>query len=144
VLLRRSAAIMAGAQIPAAVVVAAGSGLLLRLFGGSYADRAQALVVAFAVAALAVALNTWTNFALKLTRQMGALLLCNTVYAVVAIGCALLWAPKGLVWLGWAWGAGNLVSGLVALVALAARRRRRTVAVEPPGQRRPQTMETWT
>jgi O-antigen/teichoic acid export membrane protein len=132
VLLRRSAMIMAAAQLPAAAAVAGGSGLLLTLFGGDYSAKARPLLLVFALAALAVALNTWTSFALKLTRQMGALVLSNTVYAVVAISLALLWAPRGLAWLGWSWAAGNLFSGLVALVALLARRRAgQRAAVQP-------------
>jgi O-antigen/teichoic acid export membrane protein len=125
-LLRRSARIIAVVQVPAAVAVALGSGLLLRIFGGSYADRAQGLLVVLAVGALAVALNTWASFALKLARRMKHLILSNVIYAVVTIGLAAVWAPRGLIWLGWAWGVGNLASGLYAAVALLGR-----PAIEP-------------
>ena len=135
VLLRRSAAVIAAVQVPAAAVVAGGSGLLLRLFGGSYGDRAQSLLMVLCVGALAVALNTWASFALKLTRQMTPLVVSNVVYAVVSIGLAFVWAPRGLVWLGWAWGAGNLASGLVALVALLHGRGRRPDAAPEPQHR---------
>jgi O-antigen/teichoic acid export membrane protein len=117
-LLRRAAAIIAAVQIPAAAAVALGSGLLLRLFGGSYTAQAQPLLVVLAVGALAVALNTWASFALKLVRKLKHLILSNVVYAGVTIGLAALWAHHGLVWLGAAWAAGNLASGLYALAAL--------------------------
>ncbi|MFJ1704441.1 lipopolysaccharide biosynthesis protein [Kitasatospora sp. NPDC088346] len=133
-LLRRSARIIAAVQLPAVVVVALGSGLLLRMFGGGYATRAHGLLVVLACGALAVALNTWASFALKLARRMKHLILSNVVYAVVTIGLAALWAPRGLVWLGWAWGAGNLASGLYAAVALIGRR---TAAAPPPTFRPP-------
>ncbi|MEY9839946.1 lipopolysaccharide biosynthesis protein [Streptacidiphilus sp. EB103A] len=117
-LLRRSAAVVAAVQAPAAAVMAAGSGLLLQLFGGSYGVRAQPLLVVLSLGALAVALNTWASFALKLARRMTHLIVSNVVYAVVTIGLAVLWASRGLVWMGWAWDIGNLASGAYAALAL--------------------------
>jgi O-antigen/teichoic acid export membrane protein len=129
VLLRRTAVIVAAAQTPAAAVVAAGSGLILWVFGPGYAEAAGPLLVASAIGSLAVALSAWANFALKITRQLRQLIVNNAVFALVTISLALLWAPRGLVWIGWAWGLGNLASGLVALTALLRRRRGQT----PPG-----------
>ncbi len=129
VLLRRSVGIILAVQVPAAAVVGLGSGLLLRVFGGAYATHVHSLLQVFAVGALPVALNSWSSFALKLVKQMRAMIVSNIVYAVVVIGLALLWAPRGLVWLGWAWAAGNLASGLVALAALVGRRARRDAAL---------------
>jgi colanic acid/amylovoran biosynthesis protein len=116
---RRSAGLIAAVQIPASAVLALGSGLILHVFGGLYAARAQSLLVVFAVGALAVAVNTWASFAIKLARLMAPLVWSNVVYAGVVIGLAALWARHGLVWFGWAWCIGNLASGAVALVALA-------------------------
>jgi O-antigen/teichoic acid export membrane protein len=128
-LLRRSAAIMAGTQVPAAAVVALSGGLVLRLFGATYAAHARTLLVVLAVGALTVALNTWASFMIKVANLMGALVFSNVVYAVVIIGCGYAWAPRGLVWLGWAWCAGNTASGLVAVVGgLVGRRRQRRAA----------------
>ncbi|GAA1943527.1 lipopolysaccharide biosynthesis protein [Kitasatospora viridis] len=126
--LRRSARLLAVLQLPAAVVLAAGSGLLLRLFGGAYPARAQGLLVVLAVGTVAVALNTLTSFALKLVRRMAPLVWSNVVYAVVTTGLAAAWADRGLVWFGYAWGLGNLASGLVAALALL---RTRLPAVHP-------------
>ncbi|MFI9270098.1 lipopolysaccharide biosynthesis protein [Kitasatospora sp. NPDC052896] len=123
--LRRSARLIALVQLPAAVVLAAGSGLLLRLFGGAYPARAQGLLVVLALGTVAVAVNTWSSFAIKLARRMAPLIWSNVVYAVVTIGLAATWAGHGLVWFGWAWDLGNLASGLVALAALARVRIRR-------------------
>ncbi|WP_371497935.1 lipopolysaccharide biosynthesis protein [Kitasatospora sp. NBC_00374] len=146
VLLRRSAAIMTAVQVPAALIVAAGAGLLLRLFGGSYAAEARPLLTVLALGALAVALNTWASFALKLTRRMGPLVFSNVVYAVVTIGLAMLWSHRGLVWLGWAWGAGNLASGLVAMAGLPGWRRGRARAAEreqPPAPVQDAVLPPW-
>ncbi|MFI6939234.1 lipopolysaccharide biosynthesis protein [Streptomyces sp. NPDC050418] len=124
-LLRRTAVIIAAAQTAAATVVALGSGFVLRLFGGGYADAAASLLTAFAVSSLAVALNAWANYALKVTRQLRQLIVNNAIFATVTVTLALLWASDGLVWIGWAWGLGNLASGLVGLCALLLGRRRR-------------------
>lgn len=132
-LLKRSAAIIAGTQIPAAAVVAAGSRLLLGMFGGQYADRAAPLLTVLACGSVAVGLNAWASFALKIAKSMTHLIMSNVVYSVVTIGLAALWAPRGLVWLGWAWGAGNLASGLYAGAALlTVRSARRAAAAAPP------------
>ncbi|MEV7596903.1 polysaccharide pyruvyl transferase family protein [Kitasatospora sp. NPDC089797] len=117
--LRRSARLIVLLQLPAAVALAAGSGLLLRLFGGSYPARAQGLLVVLAVGTGAVALNTVGSFALKLVRRMAPLVWSNVVYAVVTVGLAAAWAGRGLIWFGYAWGLGNLASGLIAVLALA-------------------------
>ncbi|GAA4819533.1 lipopolysaccharide biosynthesis protein [Streptomyces ziwulingensis] len=134
VLLRRTAVIIAAAQTPAAAAIAAGSGLVLWVFGPGYADAAGPLLVAFALGSLAVALSSWANFALKVTRQLRQLIVNNAVFALVTLTLALLWADRGLVWIGWAWGLGNLASGLVAVTALLRGRRGRP---SPPGEAAP-------
>lgn len=131
-LLRRTAVIIAAAQTPSAAVVAGGSGLILWVFGPGYSDAAGPLLVAFAVGSLAVALSAWANFALKITRQLRQLVVNNAVFAVVTVSLALLWAHRGLVWIGWAWGLGNLASGLVALVAVVRGRRGQQPPSSPP------------
>ncbi|WP_331730744.1 oligosaccharide flippase family protein (plasmid) [Kitasatospora sp. NBC_00070] len=120
-LLRRSALVMAGAQIPAAVVVVAAVPML-RLFGAEYAAGAGPLLMVLAVASVAVAMNTWASFALKLARRLKHLVVGNVLYATVTIGLAIALAPRGLVWLGWAWTAGNLVAGLYCSLALLGAR----------------------
>ncbi|MEV8094921.1 lipopolysaccharide biosynthesis protein [Kitasatospora sp. NPDC085879] len=121
-LLRRSARIIAAVQVPAVIAVAAGSTLLLRIFGPSYAARSSGLLTVLALCALAVALNTWASFGLKAARSMTHLILSNVLFAAVTIGLTAFWAPRGLIWVGLAWGVGNLLSGLYATAALLARR----------------------
>ncbi|MFF9053795.1 lipopolysaccharide biosynthesis protein [Streptomyces erythrochromogenes] len=128
-LLRRSAKIIAAVQVPAVAVVAAGSGLLLLVFGGGYTAAASGLLRVLALAALAVALNTWACFGLKLAQRMKQLIAANAVLACTTIGLSAWWAPHGLVWVGCAWGIGNLAAGLFATVALL---RGRPSAPRPP------------
>ncbi|MFD7734722.1 oligosaccharide flippase family protein [Kitasatospora phosalacinea] len=122
VLLRRSARTLVVVQVPAVLAVVLGSGLLLRLFGSAYHHSAQGALVTLAVGALAVALNTWSSFALKLAGRMGHLILSNIVFCGLTIGLAAYVAPHGLLWVAGAWGVGNLASGLYAVVVLATAR----------------------
>jgi colanic acid/amylovoran biosynthesis protein len=130
---RRSGWIIFLLQVPAVAIVAATSRWSLELFGSEYSREGHRLLAVFAIGALAVGLNTWASFLLKLTRQMAALIGSNVVYSIVTIGLALLWAPRGLVWVGGAWLLGNAASGMFAVIALFLHRtnwRDRAVATE--------------
>lgn len=134
VLLRRSALLMAAAQIPAAAVVALAAGLVLRMFGGQYAANAYTLLVVLACGSLAVGLYTWASYALKAARRLRHLMAGNVIYAAVIIGLALAWAPRGLAWLGWAWTLGNLAAGAYCAIALLGTR------TSAPGAHPPRTI----
>ena len=114
--LRRAARLMALVVVPAAGVVALGGGLLLAAFGPQYARDARTVLSVLAAGSIAVAFNTWSSYAVQLAGRLRPLVASNAVFAAVTIGLAAYWAPRGLVWLGWAWLAGNLLSGIVALV----------------------------
>ena len=118
-LLRRSALLMGVSQIPAAAAVALGAGTVLRLFGAQYAAQGRTLLIVLACGSVAVGLYTWASYALKVARRLKHLVIGNVVYAVVIIGLAAVWAPRGLAWLGWAWTLGNLAAGVYCAIALA-------------------------
>jgi O-antigen/teichoic acid export membrane protein len=128
--LKRSAKIMVITGVPAAAIVAGGSGLLLSLFGAQYAANARPLLVVLAAGVLAVVLNTWASNALRVHRRLRAMVWSNVVFLVVTVVMALMLAPRGLVWLGWAWDAGNLASGLAAAVCIP----RSSAAAAPAAQ----------
>ncbi|MEU6403054.1 oligosaccharide flippase family protein [Streptomyces sp. NPDC046985] len=131
-LMLRSARIIAVVQVPAAAAVAFGGGLLLHVFGAGYAEHARPLLTVLAVAALPVALNTWACFALKLAQRMGHLITANTVMAVLSIGLSAAFADRGLVWVGYAWAAGNAVAGVYSTAALILGRPSRPKTVTTP------------
>ncbi|MFI8106668.1 lipopolysaccharide biosynthesis protein [Streptomyces sp. NPDC086023] len=138
-MLRRSAVILAAVQIPASVVLVAAAGLVLRLFGTAYADHAQGPLIVLTLGALAVSLRTWASFGLKLAGSLRHLVLSGVVLTAVTVGLAVAWAPRGLLWIGWAWLAGNLASGVYGSLALLAARRRMSqhkplVPVPPPNE----------
>jgi O-antigen/teichoic acid export membrane protein len=114
--LRRAAKLMALIVVPAAGVVVAGGGLLLAAFGKDYEQDAHTVLAILAAGSVAVAFNTWSSYAVQLAGRLRPLIASNVVFAAVTIGLAAYWGPRGLDWLGWAWGLGNLLSGLVAVV----------------------------
>jgi len=105
-------------EIPVVIVLVMGSRFILSLFGASYAAHGQHVLQILAIAAIAVALNTWAGYLLKLMGLMKSLVASNVVCAVVTIGLAQLWGTRGLDWFGWAWLIGNAVSGLCAVLAI--------------------------
>lgn len=112
--LRRSAKLNVVILAPAAVVVSLAAGLVLDLFGQTYAVHARSLLVLLAAGAMAVAFNNWSSNALRVAGAARPMVASNAVYAVVSIGMAQALAGRGLLWIGWAWVAGNLLSGAVA------------------------------
>jgi O-antigen/teichoic acid export membrane protein len=121
--LKRSGLLLVTLQVPALIVVAVGGRFILSLFGGEYAENGQHLLEILAIGAIAVALNTWARYVLRLTGLMKSLIASNLVFAAVTIGLAQLWGSRGLEWFGWAWLIGNLVSGLCAVVAIIVHER---------------------
>jgi O-antigen/teichoic acid export membrane protein len=117
-LLRRSGLLLVTLEIPVVIVLVMGSRFILSLFGASYAAHGQHVLQILAIAAIAVALNTWAGYLLKLMGLMKSLVASNVVCAVVTIGLAQLWGTRGLDWFGWAWLIGNAVSGLCAVLAI--------------------------
>jgi O-antigen/teichoic acid export membrane protein len=132
-LLRRSGALLSALVVPAIVVLWLAGGLLLSLFGTDYAEHGAELLSVLALAALPVTIYTWASFLLKLTRQMRSLIISSLAFASVTLGFAVAWADRGIVWLGWAWLAGNLVGAVVGVTLLFAGYRRK----------RPSRTETW-
>ena len=143
--LRRSARLNLFIGVPAVLVVSLAAGLLLRLFGDSYAQNAHGVLVVLAVGALAVALNNWSSNALRIVGRIRPLVSSNIVYALASIGMAEVTAGRGLLWIAWAWVAGNLLSGLIAVAYLPRGTRQPEVrpVVEPETPEK-QAVAGWT
>lgn len=113
--LKRSAKLTLVVLVPATAVVSLGARLLLGLFGQTYAQHARGLLVMLVIGSLPVALNNWASNALRVVGRMRPFVVSNILFATVSIGTAFVMAPHSLLWVGGAWVAGNLVSGLVCL-----------------------------
>jgi O-antigen/teichoic acid export membrane protein len=114
----RSGGLMLGITGAAVLVVISLARPILRLFGDDYARIGTTTLIIFAATSLAVAFHTWTSFLLRVTCQMRALVLSDVVFVAVILAVALYKVPDGLDWAPIAWGAGNLVAGVVAAAAL--------------------------
>jgi O-antigen/teichoic acid export membrane protein len=108
--------------LPSAVVLFVGAELILRVFGESYATGGTALLRSFAAAAPVVALFSLGSLVLRIERRVYGLIVVNVVYCLTITGLAYLWVDRGLVWIGYAWIAGNLMAGMVG-VAVCLRKR---------------------
>lgn len=114
--LKRSAKINLAVLLPGIAVMMAVAGPLLGLFGQAYAAHARGLLMLLAAGALAVALNNWASNALRVVGRMRPFVVSNVLYALVAIGMAAATASRGLIWVGGAWVAANVVSGVTCLI----------------------------
>lgn len=113
-LLRRSARIMALIVVPGAVALAVLGKPVLSIFGAGYAQHAQGLLVVLSLGSVAVAFNSWTASALRIVNRMRSLVVSDVVLTATVLGLATGLGSRGLLWVGYAWVAGNLLSGLVA------------------------------
>ena len=117
-LLRRSARIMALIVVPGAVALAALGEPVLAIFGPGYAQHARGLLVVLSLGSIAVAFNAWTASALRIVNRMRSLVVADAVLTITVLGLAVGFGSRGLLWVGYAWVAGNLLSGLVAAVRI--------------------------
>jgi O-antigen/teichoic acid export membrane protein len=113
-LLRRSARIMSLIVVPAAVALAVLSGPILSIFGAAYAQHAQGLLVVLSLGSVAVAFNSWAANALRIVSRMRSLVVSDVVLTGTVFGIAVGFGSRGLLWMGYAWVAGNLLSGVIA------------------------------
>lgn len=114
----RSARLQAVLLLPPALVLAVTARWALSIFGPGYAHHATAALVVMAASTPAVILNNWTSTMLRLAQQLGVLVWSNVVLAAVTCGLAVVWAARGIAWVGVAWLIGNLLSGVVGGVPL--------------------------
>jgi O-antigen/teichoic acid export membrane protein len=130
-LVRRSGRILFGVVTPAAVILVVLSHWVLLIFGPGYAAHARGALILLALAVPAVALNQWTTVLLQLKGQLVEIIVSNLCYIGIAV-LGLVWASRGIGWVGFAWLVGNLVSGALGAGFLLGPGRRRPVArIEP-------------
>lgn len=121
----RAGRIMAVLILPAVILVVAVAEPVLQMFGNSYVGVAKSTLIVLAVSSVAVGVHTWTSFLLKITGQLHAMVICELVFSISTIVLVVIAAGHGIVWIAVAWGAGNIMAGLVAVVALIVWRRQR-------------------
>ncbi len=105
--------------VPALIIVALFSNVLLGLFGKKYADAASPLLTMFALGALPVAAYSAMGALFKVTKNLRGILCMNIAYAATILGTAFWLTPDlGLTAIGWAWISGNVAACLVGALFL--------------------------
>jgi len=113
---RRASTFLGILALPAVALATVGGHWLLLIFGSEYGEHARTALAVFGFAVPVVGLNMLSQTMLRLSRQLGALILSNVGFVVVVCGLAAAWVHRGLAWVALAWLLGNLVAGVSALV----------------------------
>lgn len=117
-LVRRSALVLGTVSVSGAVVLVLATPLLLRIFGGSYAEDATGALRMLALAGIAMATNTHASTALRIAGHRAAMVLVQLVSSLATVGTAYALAPHGITWVAFAVVVGYLVGGVVGQLAL--------------------------
>ncbi len=105
--------------VPALLIVAAFSNILLELFGHKYAEAASPLLTMLALGALPVAAYSAIGAIFKVTKNLRGILCMNIAYAATILGIAFWLTPNlGLTAIGWAWISGNVTACFVGALFL--------------------------
>jgi O-antigen/teichoic acid export membrane protein len=118
VLVRRSALLLAGVTVPAALLVAALAPAVLSLFGRPYSQHASATLVVLALGLMPVAACAWSATLLRITGQLPSLIAASAAYAATICALATWWARSGLVFVALAWVIGNVIAAAIAGTSL--------------------------
>jgi len=105
--------------VPAAILIFAFSGFILRFFGTEYAAGGSALLRLFSISALTVALCSAMGAIFKVIHNLRGVVVMNVVYAGVILGLSYAFVPHfGIMAVGWAWIAGTILATTVGFVFL--------------------------
>jgi len=122
-LVRRSVIILGGIMIPASLLLALLGPQILKLFGDHYSANSYRLILTLAASGIPVAAYVVGGTLLRITKQVGALVIANLIYAVSIGVLAVVLVPRGLAWAGVAWMTGSALSAAVMFVFLWRGRR---------------------
>jgi O-antigen/teichoic acid export membrane protein len=89
----------------------------LMIFGSHYADEGTTTLRVFSVCVLALGFNYWSAMRLRIAHRTRAMVGVQLTCTVAVLGLATVAAPHGTVWVALAWGAGQLVGGIVGYAA---------------------------
>lgn len=117
-LIKKSILIISVLIIPASFILAILGPYIIGLLGKSYSNSTIDLIRIFAIASPAVMAYTLGNVILRVTHRVYSIIFVNFVYVISISGFALLWADKGLVWIGMAWLIGNFFAAVFAFLSI--------------------------
>jgi len=100
--------------IPSIIILLLGGGLILHVFGKSYAGSGVEFLRLVAIAGIVVSAYSIVNVLLLVKKNTGALLVASAIYAGTIIGLSYVLLPLGLTGIGIAWLVGNTIAAVVA------------------------------
>jgi len=101
---------------PAMMVLLIGGELILRIFGSEYSASGLSFLYIMTILAVAVAAFQLFGSLFRLTHNIKALVVRNTVFSVSTIALVYALMPHGLIGVGVAYAGGNVVGALVSYV----------------------------
>lgn len=104
---------IAVAAVAGIVVLVLAAPLVLEIFGGSYADAGATTLRVLALGTVGVGFNYWSAVRLRIAAHVRAMVGVQLFATVAVIGLAAAAAPHGIAWVAAAWGAGQLLGGVV-------------------------------
>jgi O-antigen/teichoic acid export membrane protein len=109
--------------LPVMVVLIAGAGLVLRVFGADYSEEAAPLLRLFAIGLVPFCIATIVIAYERVLERFAAALAVNVVGTATTLGLDVLLIPShGITGAGWGWLGGQVAAAVVALATLAGGR----------------------
>lgn len=114
---KKGAKFIALLLLPGSILTILLAPFILSIFGQNYAQYGTDLLRILSISALFVSFYAAFGTILKVQKNIGALVFINTLYSATIIGMAyVLSEPYGLVGIGLAWLAGNIVATIAGLI----------------------------
>lgn len=104
--------------IPAMLAIIFLGRFILLAFGKQYSSDGIILLQLFAVSGIFISINYIGDAVLKVKRKIRYSIMINSVYTIIILGLSYLFASKGLVGIGLAWIAGNIVASGMYILTL--------------------------
>jgi O-antigen/teichoic acid export membrane protein len=130
---RRGGVTMAILCVVSMVVMLVLAPYFLAVFGSHYADQGTTTLRVLSACTLLFAFNYWSAMRLRIAQHLRAMIFVQLACTVTVLVLAFVAAPHGTVWVAAAWGAGQLVGGVLGYV-VSVTVAPVTDAVDPDGE----------
>jgi O-antigen/teichoic acid export membrane protein len=115
-IVRRGGITLGVVAVAGTAVVVVMAPYFLRIFGSHYATEGTTTLRVLSLCILAVAFNYWSAMRLRISHHLKAMIGVQLTCTALILGLAAVAAPHGTVWVALAWGAGQLIGGIVGYV----------------------------
>lgn len=113
--IKKTVAVIAGAIVPAILVLVFFGDIALSLFGNAYAMEGKVLLAYIAVAAVPLSFLSILESCFRVSRASSWLMVINAWLACSILGLAYMLVPYGLLYVGVAWLVGYTTAAMLSL-----------------------------